>query len=260
VNGQDTPPIIIIKKKVSHGGHHGGAWKVAYADFVTAMMALFIVLWLMSSSEQVRKAISAYFQDPSGTGKNSGSASAGTGETVSVNKDNMDNLKDQLEQALKKSPEFEKLKDYVHMSVTGEGLRVELTESENGMFFQSGSPAPTGVGGELIVRLAQQLAKLPNSLLIEGHTDSHPFGGRTGYSNWELSTDRANSARRIMESNGVRPGQVMQVRGFADQNLRDKDNPEAASNRRVSVIVRYQDAADAPEPAPSAEPAKAAKE
>src|SRR5579862_833085 len=132
--------VIIIKKvkKGGHAGHHGGAWKVAYADFVTAMMALFIVLWLMSSSEQVRKAISAYFKDPSGTGKHAGSASTGTGETVSINEDNMENLKDQLEQALKKSPEFEKLKDYVQMSVTGEGLRVELLESERGMFFQSG--------------------------------------------------------------------------------------------------------------------------
>jgi chemotaxis protein MotB len=252
VNNQETPSIILIKKKVSHGGHHGGAWKVAYADFVTAMMALFIVLWLMSSSEQVRKAISAYFKDPSGTGKHSGSASTGTGETVSINEDNMENLKDQLEQALKKSPEFEKLKDYVQMSVTGEGLRVELLESEKGMFFQSGSPAPTGVGEELIVRLAQQLAKLPNNVLIEGHTDSHPFGGRADYSNWELSTDRANSARRLMESSGLRAGQVTQVRGFADQNLRDKEHPEAASNRRVSVIVRYQDIADDPEPEPAA--------
>ena len=141
-----SPPIIIIKKKGGHGGHHGGAWKVAYADFVTAMMALFIVLWLMNSSEQVRKAISAYFQDPSGTGQQSGSASAGTGETVSVGKDNMAKLKDKLEQAMKKSPEFEKLKDYVQMSVTGEGLRVELMESEKGMFFESGSAAPAAWG------------------------------------------------------------------------------------------------------------------
>jgi chemotaxis protein MotB len=246
VNGQNTPPIIVIKKKVSHGGHHGGAWKVAYADFVTAMMALFIVLWLMSSSEQVRKAISAYFKDPSGTGKSAGSASAGSGESLSVSKENMGNLKEQLEQALKKSPEFEKLKDYVQMSVTGEGLRVELLESERGMFFQSGSPAPTVVGEDLIASLAQQLGKLPNSLLIEGHTDSHPFGGRPDYSNWELSTDRANSARRIMESSGLRPDQVVQVRGFADQSLRDKEHPEAASNRRISVIVRYQNAAEDP--------------
>jgi chemotaxis protein MotB len=260
VNGQNTPPIIIIKKKAGHRGHHGGAWKVAYADFVTAMMALFIVLWLLNSSEKVRKAISAYFTDPSGTGQHAGSASTGTGETVSVNKDNMDSLKDQLEQALKKSPEFEKLKDYVQMSVTGEGLRVELLESESGMFFQSGSPAPTGVGAELIVQLAQQLGKLPNSLLIEGHTDSHPFGGRTDYSNWELSTDRSNSARRLMESSGLRADQVVQVRGFADQNLRDKDHPEAAANRRISVIVRYQNITDDPTPPPGDEPAKAAKE
>lgn len=249
MNGQDSPPIIVIKKKVNHGGHHGGAWKVAYADFVTAMMALFIVLWLLNSSEKVRKAISAYFQDPSGTGQHAGSASTGTGETVSINKDNMDDLKDQLEQALKKSPEFEKLKDYVQMSVTGEGLRVELLESEKGMFFESASPMPTDAGRELIVSLAAQLRSLPNDILIEGHTDSRPFGRRPDYSNWELSSDRANAARRILESSGMRPGQIVQVRGFADHNPRDKEHPEAASNRRVSVIVRYQNVPDEPDDA-----------
>jgi chemotaxis protein MotB len=254
MNSQDdTPPVIIIRKKSAHGGHHGGAWKVAYADFVTAMMALFIVLWLMNSSEKVRKAISSYFKDPSGTGQHMGSASTGTGETLSIDKDNMDNLKDELEQALKKSPEYEKLKDYVQMSVTGEGLRIELLESEKGMFFESGRAIPSGAGKELIVRLADQLSKLPNSVMIEGHTDSRPFSGRPEYSNWELSTDRANAARRIMDDNGLRPGQVKQVRGFAAQNLRVLDDPKAASNRRVSVIIRYQDAGVAPAPiAPSA--------
>jgi len=236
------PPIVIVKKKSGHGGHHGGAWKVAYADFVTAMMALFIVLWLLNSSEQVRKAISAYFQDPSGTGKLSGSASAGTGETVSVSKDDMQDLKQKLEEAVKKRPEFEKLKDYIQLSVTGEGLRVELLESEKGIFFQSGSATPSPVGEELISRLAEQLVKLPNNLLIEGHTDARPYSGKTEYSNWELSTDRANAARRIIEAHGARPNQIVQVRGFADQNLRNRDNPEDASNRRISVIVRYQSA------------------
>lgn len=245
MNAQSSPPIIVVKKKVAHAGHHGSAWKVAYADFVTAMMALFIVLWLLNSSERIRKAISAYFQDPSGTGQHSGSATTGTGETVSVNKDNMDSLKDQLEQALKKSPEFEKLKDYVQMSVTGEGLRVELLESEKGLFFESASPAPTGAGRELLRRLAEQLRALPNDLLIEGHTDSRPFGGRADYSNWELSSDRANAARRLMEAAGLRSGQVIQVRGFADHNPRDPDHPDAASNRRISVIVRYQNLPDA---------------
>ena len=252
MNSQEIRPIIVIKKKVNHGGHHGGAWKVAYADFVTAMMALFIVLWLMSSSERIRKAISAYFRDPSGTGAHAGSASTGTGETVSINKENMNNLKDELEQAIKRSPEFEKLKDYVQMSVTGEGLRVELLESETGMFFQSASPAPTEAGRELIRKLSEQLRQLPNDLLIEGHTDSRPYGGRPDYSNWELSTDRANAARRLMEECGLRPGQIIQVRGFADQNPRDKEHPDAASNRRVSVIVRYQNIPDEPDNAASA--------
>jgi len=239
---QDAAPIIIIKKKGGHGGHHGGAWKVAYADFVTAMMALFIVLWLLNSSVQVRKAISAYFVDPSGSGKQSGSAAAGTGEAVSVGEDDMTKLKDKIEQALKKSPELKKLKDYVQMSVSGEGLRVEMLESERGMFFQSGNSHPSDVGQELILQLAQELSKLPNNILIEGHTDAKPFSGKKDYSNWELSTDRANAARRLMEANGLQPGKVVQVRGFADQNLRDPEHPEDAKNRRVSVIVRYQNA------------------
>ncbi len=241
MNQQQGPPIIIIKKKGGHGGHHGGAWKVAYADFVTAMMALFIVLWLLNSSEQVRKAISAYFRDPTGTGKLAGSASGGTGETVSVGKDDMTQLKDKLENAIKKSPELAPLKDYVQMSVTGEGLRVEMLESEKGIFFQSASPEPSEAGREMIDKLAAELVKLPNNLLIEGHTDSKPFSGRGDYSNWELSTDRANAARRIIEGHGARAGQIIQVRGFADNNLRNRDAPEDASNRRVSVIVRYQD-------------------
>jgi len=240
-------PIYIIKKKVNHAGHHGGAWKVAYADFVTAMMALFIVLWLLNSSEQVRKAVSAYFQDPSGSGAHSGSASTGTGETVSVNKDNMDKLKDKLEQAMKKSPEFEKLKDYIQMSVTGEGLRVEMMESEKGIFFDSGSGHPSQTGHDLILRLGEELKKLPNDLMIEGYTDSKPFSSTGDYSNWELSTDRANAARKLMEANGLPHGRIIEVRGFGDQRLRDKENPEAACNRRISVIVRYQ---DAPEPEP----------
>ena len=238
-------PIIIIKKKINHAGHHGGAWKVAYADFVTAMMALFIVLWLMNSSEKIKKAISAYFRDPSGSGQQLGSARTGTGEAMQVKKDDMPDLKDKLQQAIKKSPELAALKDYVQMGVTGEGLRIELIESERGLFFESGSPDPSGLGRQMIARLAQELGKFPNELLIEGHTDSRPYNGRNGYSNWELSADRANAARRLMEAGGLRPNQVVQVRGFADQNPRVKEHPEEASNRRVSVIVRYQQADEA---------------
>jgi chemotaxis protein MotB len=241
-----TPPIIIIKKKASHGGHHGGAWKVAYADFVTAMMALFIVLWLLNSSEQVKKAISAYFQDPSGSGEKIGSGSAGTGEALSLSKDDMSNLKEKLEAAVKKSPEFEALKDHVQMTVVGEGLRIELIENEGGLFFNLGSPKPSVLGNQLIERLAQELGKLPNKLAIEGHTDAHPYSNGGAYSNWELSTDRANAARRLMQASGVRPDQVVQVRGFADQDLRIKKEPENASNRRISVIVQYMNQQEPP--------------
>jgi chemotaxis protein MotB len=234
------PPVIVIKKQSKHAGHHGGAWKVAYADFVTAMMALFIVLWLLNTSEKVKEAISAYFRDPSSASKQLGSATTGSGETLQVAKDDMNQLKEKLEQAMKESPEFEKLKDYVQMSVTGEGLRVELLENETGVFFRSGSPLPSPLGNELIAKLAHELGGMPNQLMIEGHTDSRPFSGKSEYSNWELSADRANAARRLMESSGLRPGQVSQVRGFADQNLREKEHPDAAANRRISVIVRYQ--------------------
>ena len=245
---QNPPPIIIIRKKSGHAGHHGGAWKVAYADFVTAMMALFIVLWLMNASDQVKKAISVYFSDPTGAGKQTGSGMVGTGEALSLAKDDMADLKEKLQQALKKSPEFEKLKDHVQMTVTGEGLRIEMLETEKGMFFESGSATPSEVGKELILRLGKELGSLPNDLLIEGHTDSKPYSGKAEYSNWELSADRANAARRFMQESGIRPGQVTQVRGFADRNLRDKASPDAASNRRISVIVRYQLAGQAATP------------
>jgi len=233
-------PILVVKKKVSHGGHHGGAWKVAYADFVTAMMALFIVLWLLSSDEKVKKAVGGYFQDPTGVGKQMGSNLSGVDEGLQLNKDDMDNLKEKLEAALKQTPDFQKFSKNIQITVTGEGLRIELLETEKGVFFQSGNAKPSAIGEELIAKLASELRKLPNHLYIEGHTDSKPFsGGDSGYSNWELSADRANAARRIMMTTGLRQDQVGQVRGFADQKLRSKNDPTNASNRRISVIVQY---------------------
>src|SRR5215472_11275597 len=232
-------PIIIIKKKDGHGGHHGGAWKVAYADFVTAMMALFIVLWLLSSSEQVKKAVGGYFTDPTGSGKMTGTDLAGEGQSLSVSADDMDKLKEKLERAMRQLPKFEQMKDQVQITVTGEGLRVEMLETAKGMFFESGSATPSEAGKELLASLAKQMGLLPNTIVIEGHTDAKPFSAGGAYSNWELSTDRANSARRFMVEHGLRADQVKQVRGFADQQLRDPKDPDSASNRRVSVIVEY---------------------
>lgn len=235
----DTQPII-IKKKIVHGGHHGGAWKVAYADFVTAMMALFIVLWLMGSSEPVKKAVAGYFRDPSGKASDNGSGQGGVGENIALGKDDMGKLKEKLESAMKQSPELEKLKNQVQMTVTGEGLRIELLESEVGTFFEKGSPHPTNNGKEMLEMLAGELGKMQNRLLIEGHTDSEPFAASTGgYSNWELSADRANSARKLMQESGLGVDQVAEVRGYADQHLRKPEDPKNASNRRVSIVVKY---------------------
>jgi chemotaxis protein MotB len=233
-------PHIIIKKKAQHGGHHGGAWKVAYADFVTAMMALFIVLWLMSSSKQVQEAIAGYFKDPKGTGKMVGSTLQGAGEALPLTKDDMPKLKEELENAIRKIANFDKLSKQIEMTVTAEGLRIDLLETETGTFFDLGSADPNANGKELLAALAVEIGKLPNKLSIEGHTDSRPYGSAS-YSNWELSVDRANAARRIMSESGLQAHQVAQVRGYADQNLRNKDNPEDPANRRISLIVQYLD-------------------
>ncbi len=233
-----TPPII-IKKKISHGGHHGGAWKVAYADFVTAMMALFIVLWLMNSSKQVQEAIGGYFKDPSGKSKMVGTDQRGSGDNFTLTKENMAKLKEQLQKSVRKLNDFDKLRNQIEMTVTAEGLRIELLESATGTFFESGSQEPNDKGKELLVLLSQELGKLPNKLSIEGHTDAKPYAARVDYGNWELSSDRANAARRLMQQNGIREDQVAQVRGFADQRLRVVKDPLDPSNRRISLIVQY---------------------
>ncbi len=235
----ETPaPIIIVKKKGGHGGHHGGAWKVAYADFVTAMMAFFLVMWLLNAGPKVREAVSGYFNDPAGYKEQMGSGAGGSGEALQLKKDDMPLLKEKLEQALKEMPMFLELKDQVKLTVTGEGLRIELLETEKGFFFESGSAKPSDYGRELILKIAGELGKLPNTIVVEGHTDSRVFAG-IGYSNWELSVDRANMARRLLQSSGLRDGQVVQVRGFADHQPFDRNNDAHPSNRRISIIVEY---------------------
>ena len=229
---------IIIKKKGGHGGHHGGAWKVAYADFVTAMMALFIVLWLLNTSKQLQKAIGGYFKDPSGTSKLVGNGQQGSGDTLPLTKDDLPKLKEELEKTIRKVSNFEKLSKQIEMTVTAEGLRIELMETPAGTFFGLGSPKPSPSGIELLTALAQQISKVPNQVSIEGHTDAKPYPG-DAYSNWELSVDRANAARRIIMGAGVKETQVAQVRGYADRKLRYKDDPENPGNRRITVIVQY---------------------
>ncbi|HUB51469.1 MAG TPA: flagellar motor protein MotB [Terracidiphilus sp.] len=231
-------PIIVIKKHGGHGGHHGGAWKVAYADFVTAMMALFIVLWLMSQSEEVKKAVAGYFQDPKGTASLLGTTMSGNGVAVTTHDEALEKLKERLEQEIKAKKELEKLSKQIEITITPEGLRIELLEGKDGTFYESGSARLSANGQELLALLAGELKTLPNDLLIEGHTDATQYSTDANYSNWELSADRANSARRLMQQDGVRSNQVTQVRGYADQLLRVKNNPYDPSNRRISILVK----------------------
>ena len=234
----DKQPII-IKKVSGHGGHHGGAWKVAYADFVTAMMALFIVLWLMNTSKAIQQAVSGYFKDPTGASNKATVSITGAGGTVILMKDNMEQLKAELTEAMRHVTNFEKLKSHVDMKVTSEGLLIELTESASGTFFDSGSSKPNSDGQAVLITLAEELGKLPNKIYVEGHTDAKPYAAGANYDNWALSADRANACRKLMQQHGLGPSQVTQVRGFADQKLRKPDAPFDPSNRRISVLVQY---------------------
>ena len=156
-----------------------------------------------------------------------------------LTKDNMPQLKEQLQKSIHQVANFDKLKSQIEMTVTAEGLRIELLEAANGTFFDSGSPHPTSAAMELLATLAEELGRLPNKVTLEGHTDAKPYSGTGSYSNWELSSDRANAARRLMQQHGLRGDQVSQVRGYADQKLRNNKDPLEPANRRITLIVQY---------------------
>jgi len=223
--------------------HRGGAWKVAYADFVTALMALFIVLWMMNSTQKVKASITGYFRDPRGYTHKLGAGPGSAGEGLALHGQTAEEIKREIELALHQMPEFDKFRANIQMSVTGEGVRIDLTETEQGLFFISGSAHPTGAGSLLLQALAAELVKMPYPIAIEGHTDARPFrlsDPSNPYGNWELSVDRANAARRLLDTYGVRPNQVVEVRGYADQKLLNPNDPDDPRNRRVSVVVKFQ--------------------
>ncbi len=260
----NTPVRIIIKKKKGHGGHHGGAWKVAYADFVTAMMALFIVLWIVGQSNAVKEAISAYFKDPGVfTSGRYGGVLQGVQKTatlppppVPLDKlaEEMEKLKGEagiLEKKIAAVPDFSQFRDKVKVSVTAEGLRIDLVEESEGLFFDIGKANVKPATVRLLKLIATHLGTLPNNVVLEGYTDARPYAG-SGYSNWNLSTDRANSSRKVLEENGFKQNQISEVRGFADRKLRTPDKPFDYSNRRVSIlVVPSQTTAKAPAAAPA---------
>jgi chemotaxis protein MotB len=258
----NTPVRIIKKKGRGHGGHHGGAWKVAYADFVTAMMALFIVLWIVGQSKAVKEAISTYFKEPGVfTTTKGGILPDGTKasplppppvpfEKIAAEMEKLKTEAGNIEKAIAGSPDFSKFKDKIQVMVTAEGLRIDLVEASEGLFFDIGKATIKPATVQLLKVIASRLSELENKVAIEGYTDARPYVS-SGYSNWDLSTDRANSARKVMEENGLRKNQISEVRGFADRKLRMPDKPLDFTNRRVSILMTpMKEAQKAPTPPP----------
>jgi chemotaxis protein MotB len=270
LRSQAVPVIKKVVKK-GHGGHHGGAWKVAYADFVTAMMALFMVLWIVGqSSKAAKEAIADYFRhpgiftttgaggrkmvplvpDPTASGE-SGSFTMPPAKPPQealvdivrrqqqTQEQTFKQVREQLQTRLAALPELQRLKDQVSIELTEDGLRIELLDKEGSSFFEVGSAQFKSETLPVLRAIASEIRKLPNAVVVEGHTDSRPFALASSRSNWELSTDRAHSARRLMENFHVPAEQIAQVRGYADRKLRYPDQPYDVRNRRISITLLY---------------------
>ena len=260
---------IVIKrarKKAGHEAHHGGAWKVAYADFVTAMMALFIVLWIVANNVTIRASVADYFRDPGAMHKTSSGVLNGTSSMRpfsdspplqapsnpsriqpsdekggSPQQAEVDKLREEGEKLVKTIaaiPDLAKFKDQIQIALTKEGLRIELIEQAEGLFFDIGSARLKPDAAQLLKLIASRIGNFPNDVTIEGHTDSRPYV-RSGYNNWDLSTDRANAARRVLEENGIREKQITGVNGYADRRLKNPSKPLDFSNRRVTILVAF---------------------
>jgi chemotaxis protein MotB len=292
-------PIIIVKRyKKRVTGYHGGAWKVAYADFVTAMMAFFLVMWLVTAvSKEERAAIFDYFKNPSmEPGKSvkpaPGQAGPGGASTSPINlgggldsprttthdkpgigtpvtlvnrdkptevtpeqkadldaqlkieteKKRLDALMQDLKEAINKSQALEPFKDQLLLDITPEGLRIQIVDAKNRPMFDRGSSRLKPYTAQILHELTPYLSSVPNHLSLSGHTDTTPYAGVTGYTNWDLSTDRANAARRELESSGLSTDKIARVVGLSSSVLFDKANPRDPINRRISIIVMTREA------------------
>ena len=294
-----TPrPIYVKRVKKVAGGHHGGAWKVAYADFVTAMMAFFMVMWLVTAvSKDQRAAIFDYFKNPSmEPGKSAkpapGQMGPGGASTSPINlggglnapkssqqktdkigatvmtspappidletdaekaaeaeeakrlleKKQLDALMDDLKEAIARSQALEPFKDQLLLDITPEGLRIQIVDAQNRPMFDLGSARLKPYTNDILKEVTSYLRTVPNRLSVTGHTDTTPYAGITGYTNWDLSTDRANAARRAMEAAGLETERIARVVGLASSVLFDKENPRGAVNRRISIVVMTREA------------------
>jgi chemotaxis protein MotB len=250
----EQAPIIIKKKKVHGHGHHGGAWKVAFADFVTAMMAFFMVMWIVGMSEDVRMEIQGYFNDPMGFAKTAPKSNAiftipglekNKARNSMVDKDieetrtkESQKIEGEVRKSLQTAGDLKELLKSVETQVTREGLRIELVENTGAVFFQSGSDQLSESARILIRRIGPILARTNRRVIIEGHTDAEPFPSQS-YTNWDLSTDRALALRRALSAAGVPYRQFGGVRGLADTELKRPSDPLHFSNRRVSILLPF---------------------
>ena len=274
-------PIIVKRIKKAGHAHHGGAWKIAYADFVTAMMAFFLLMWLLgSTTEGDRKGIADYFSSPLKIALLSGGSGAGdashvikgggtdltrtTGqvrrgdveaERKTINLQalkeqaareeaaSLEGLKQRIEQSVTNNPLLVQFRSQIRIDITQDGLRIQIVDEQNRPMFDSGSALVKEYMRTILREIGKVLSEVNNKVTLAGHTDAAPYSsGERGYSNWELSADRANASRRELVAGGLREGQVVRVLGLASSSLLDKDNPLNPINRRISIIVMNKDA------------------
>ena len=247
MSDQPSRPIIIKKVNKKHDAHHGGSWKVAYADFVTAMMAFFLLMWLLAMvSPEKRAALEAYFNNftvwkeyksgfNEGQGGGPGFINMGTGRVNAAKVPAATKqLKKKIEEAVAQN--LKGLENQVMVDVVEGGVRIQIVDNEGSQMFQSGSDQPTDKARQILSLVSENIKNTQNKITIEGHTDSVPYKNQQS-TNWELSTARASSARRELENDGIDPGRIAKVIGYADQELLYKDNPKDPRNRRISIIV-----------------------
>ena len=276
-------PIIVRRIKKGGHGHHGGAWKIAYADFVTAMMAFFLLMWLLgSTSKGDLSGISEYFKTPLkvalGGGSGSGDASslvkgggkdlsrkagqverthtpakkkiinleAAKAEVVRKEKAKLEELKSKLNQKIESHGALKQFKNQIKIDITTEGLRIQIADEKNRPMFNIGSAVLQAYAKEILAEISHVLNDVPNSISLSGHTDAAPYsGGERGYSNWELSADRANACRRELVAGGIDGGKILRVVGLSSAVPFKKEDPLNPINRRISIIVMNKQTEDA---------------
>ncbi|MDU9392645.1 flagellar motor protein MotB [Pseudomonas japonica] len=268
---ENNQPIIIKRVKRFGGGHHGGAWKIAFADFATAMMAFFLVLWLLSTATPEQKiAIAGYFKDPIGFSESGtpyiidlgGSPQLAPEKTINpeekaeptpessvispeqaeslaeqVERERLELVLQELQNKVEQSPDLQKFKDQILFEITQDGLRIQIVDAENRPMFDLGSARLKPYFEDILLAMADTIKTVPNKISVSGHTDAKPYAGSGEYGNWELSANRANAARRALVAGGYPDGQVARVVGYASSSLFDREHPLNPVNRRIDIVV-----------------------